>query len=84
VVHIVNTNIFEKMCADDVCSALCLKLSFQTAFVPDKEEYNRTKAQLLAQMDVAMGGRAAEEIIYGSEKVTTGNLRNVPRNSFIL
>ncbi|XP_074652973.1 ATP-dependent zinc metalloprotease YME1L-like [Tubulanus polymorphus] len=43
-----------------------------TAFVPEKEEYNKTKAQLLAAMDVAMGGRVAEELIYGSEKVTTG------------
>lgn len=38
----------------------------------DKEMYNQTKAQILAMMDVAMGGRAAEEIIYGPEKVTTG------------
>ena len=29
-------------------------------------------AQLRARMDVAMGGRAAEEIIYGVDKVTTG------------
>ncbi|XP_064644145.1 ATP-dependent zinc metalloprotease YME1L-like [Lineus longissimus] len=43
-----------------------------TAFVPEKEEYNRTRSQLLAQMDVAMGGRVAEELIYGLEKVTTG------------
>ncbi len=31
-----------------------------------------TKSQLLAQMDVAMGGRAAEEVYLGADKVTTG------------
>ncbi len=29
-----------------------------------------TKSQILASMDVAMGGRAAEELIFGKEKVT--------------
>lgn len=43
-----------------------------TAFLPEKEAYNHTKSQLLARMDVAMGGRVAEEMIYGTEKVTTG------------
>jgi len=40
-----------------------------TSFVPDKEEYNTTRSQLLASMDVAMGGRVAEEMIYGADKV---------------
>ena len=31
-----------------------------------------TKAQLMAQMDVSMGGRVAEELVYGADKVTTG------------
>ncbi len=31
-----------------------------------------TRAQLFAEMDVAMGGRVAEEITYGLDKVTTG------------
>jgi len=43
-----------------------------TSFIPDKEEYNLSKCQLMARMDVAMGGRAAEELIYGQDKVTTG------------
>lgn len=43
-----------------------------TSFVPEKEQYNMTKSQLLAQMDVAMGGRVAEEIAFGADKVTTG------------
>ncbi|KAK3106133.1 hypothetical protein FSP39_013405 [Pinctada imbricata] len=43
-----------------------------TSFIPEKEEYNHTRQELLAQMDVCMGGRVAEEIIYGYEKITTG------------
>lgn len=43
-----------------------------TSFVHDKEPYHITRAQLLASMDVAMGGRVAEEIVYGIEKVTVG------------
>lgn len=43
-----------------------------TSFVPDKEQYNMTKSQLLAQMDVSMGGRVAEELVFGPDKVTTG------------
>uniref|UniRef100_A0A0K8SB95 AAA+ ATPase domain-containing protein n=1 Tax=Lygus hesperus TaxID=30085 RepID=A0A0K8SB95_LYGHE len=43
-----------------------------TAYMPEKESYHVTKKQLLAMMDTMMGGRAAEEIIFGSEKITSG------------
>ncbi|XP_064610256.1 ATP-dependent zinc metalloprotease YME1L-like [Liolophura sinensis] len=43
-----------------------------TSFIAEKEVYNKSKCQLLAEMDVAMGGRVAEELVYGGEKVTTG------------
>jgi len=49
-----------------------LLLARQTSFVPDKEQYNMTKSQLLAEMDVSMGGRVAEELVFGPDKVTTG------------
>ena len=45
-----------------------------TAFVPDNDGYSMTRSQLLAKMDVSMGGRVAEEIIFGQDKVTTGAL----------
>jgi ATP-dependent metalloprotease len=43
-----------------------------TAYIPEKEQYHVTKAQLLATMDTMLGGRAAEEIIFGIEKITSG------------
>jgi ATP-dependent metalloprotease len=43
-----------------------------TAFIPEKENYNMTRAHILASIDTAMGGRVAEELIFGIDKVTTG------------
>ncbi|XP_041986742.1 ATP-dependent zinc metalloprotease YME1L isoform X2 [Aricia agestis] len=43
-----------------------------TAYIPAKERYHVTKQQLLAMMDTMMGGRAAEELVYGPEKITSG------------
>ncbi|KAI5723538.1 hypothetical protein M8J76_007741 [Diaphorina citri] len=43
-----------------------------TAYIPEKERYHVTKSQLMAMMDTMMGGRAAEELVFGAEKVTSG------------
>ncbi|KAJ8955797.1 hypothetical protein NQ318_005338 [Aromia moschata] len=43
-----------------------------TAYIPEKERYHVTKSQLLAMMDTMMGGRAAEELVFGPEKITSG------------
>lgn len=46
-----------------------------TFFQPSEENADSamyTKEYLLSQIKVALGGRAAEEIIYGKDKVTTG------------
>ncbi|QGZ97997.1 ATP-dependent zinc metalloprotease FtsH [Mycoplasma sp. NEAQ87857] len=40
--------------------------------MPENEKYNYTKEELLASIASFMGGRAAEEIIYGESKITTG------------
>lgn len=44
----------------------------QTAFLSNKDQIHITKSKLLAQMDSAMGGRAAEELIFGPDKITAG------------
>jgi cell division protease FtsH len=43
-----------------------------TSFLPREELHNLDREHLLASIMVAMGGRAAEEIIFGWESVTTG------------
>jgi len=43
-----------------------------TAFIPKDDEWHRTKEQYKAEMDVSMGGRAAEELVFGKEKITGG------------
>jgi ATP-dependent metalloprotease len=40
--------------------------------LPEKDELSWTKKQLFARLDVAMGGRAAEEMMFGSDNVTSG------------
>ncbi len=40
--------------------------------LPESDRYSVSKAKLKADLAVAMGGRLAEELIFGEEKVTTG------------
>ena len=43
-----------------------------TWFTPNEEQGLTTKAQLMARIAGAMGGRAAEEEVFGTDEVTTG------------
>ncbi len=43
-----------------------------TWFMPNEEQGLTTKAQLMARIAGAMGGRAAEEEVFGYDEVTTG------------
>ena len=40
--------------------------------LPSSDETSISKKQLLARLDVCMGGRVAEELIFGRDHVTTG------------
>jgi cell division protease FtsH len=40
--------------------------------LPEGDRYSKSKSKLLAELTMAMGGRAAEEIIFGSANVSTG------------
>ena len=45
--------------------------------LPEKDEVSQTREQLHAQMAIAMGGRVAEELIFGDDKVTTGAVSDI-------
>jgi len=40
--------------------------------LPDKDRYGQTKEWLIGRLAIAFGGRVAEELIFGPNKVTTG------------
>eukprot|EP00270_Netrium_digitus_P002014 TRINITY_DN1225_c0_g3_i2.p1 TRINITY_DN1225_c0_g3~~TRINITY_DN1225_c0_g3_i2.p1 ORF type:complete len:273 (+),score=102.93 TRINITY_DN1225_c0_g3_i2:31-819(+) len=47
--------------------------------LPDKDETSQSKLQMLAELDVCMGGRVAEEMVFGPEHVTSGARSDLKR-----
>eukprot|EP01006_Ploeotia_vitrea_P037481 TRINITY_DN66132_c5_g4_i1.p1 TRINITY_DN66132_c5_g4~~TRINITY_DN66132_c5_g4_i1.p1 ORF type:complete len:751 (-),score=350.00 TRINITY_DN66132_c5_g4_i1:49-2178(-) len=51
--------------------------------LPEHDVVSNSKQQLLAQMDVCMGGRVAEELIFGDSQVTTGASSDISKATSI-
>jgi cell division protease FtsH len=51
--------------------------------LPEKDQYAMARDQLEANLVVAMGGRVAEELIFGREKVTTGASNDIAQATAI-
>lgn len=50
-----------------------------TMFLPDQDRYSYTKERLQSQLCSLYGGRLAEEIIFGEDKITTGASNDIER-----
>ena len=55
-----------------------------TQLPEEADEHSVTMRQLLAKLDVAMGGRVAEELIFGASDVTTGASSDLEQVSSVL
>ncbi|MBK1672334.1 ATP-dependent metalloprotease [Ectothiorhodospira shaposhnikovii] len=54
-----------------------------TMFLPDEDRYSHSKTRLESQICSLFGGRIAEEIIFGADKVTTGASNDIERATAI-
>ncbi len=54
-----------------------------TVQLPENDMQNFTKRELMAMIDVCFGGRAAEELIFGEEEVTTGASNDLEKATMI-
>ena len=50
-----------------------------TMFLPERDAYSASKQKLESQISSLFGGRVAEKIIYGKDKVTTGASNDIER-----
>jgi len=50
-----------------------------TMFLPERDKYSQSKIEIKAMMTSLFGGRVAEELIFGEDKVTTGAADDIKR-----
>ena len=50
-----------------------------TMFLPERDKYSQSKTELKAMMASLFGGRIAEDLIFGPDKVTTGAADDIRR-----
>lgn len=58
-----------------------------TQMLPEIDKVSETKQEMMAQIDVCMGGKVAEELVYGPESVTTGassDIQNATRIAYMM
>lgn len=58
-----------------------------TQMLPELDQVSQSKMELMASIDVSMGGKVAEELIYGPDNVTTGcssDLQNATKVAYIM
>jgi cell division protease FtsH len=54
-----------------------------TMFLPEQDKYSISKLQLDSQLASLFGGRVAEELVFGTENVTTGASNDIERATSI-
>ena len=54
-----------------------------TMFLPEQDKYSISRLQLDSQLASLLGGRVAEELIFGTENVTTGASNDIERATSI-
>ncbi len=54
-----------------------------TASLPEEDRHNYTRVWLLGQLKMLFGGRVAEELVFGEEKITTGAGNDIERATTI-
>jgi cell division protease FtsH len=45
--------------------------------LPEKDKFSMTKTELRSNIKVALGGRAAEELVFGADNITTGASQDI-------
>ncbi len=54
-----------------------------TMFLPEQDKYSISKRQLESQLASLFGGRVAEELVFGADRVTTGASNDIERATTI-
>ncbi len=51
--------------------------------LPERDKFSTTRTELISHIKIAMGGRAAEEVFFGEENITTGASNDIEKASDI-
>ncbi len=54
-----------------------------TMYLPERDKYSQSKLEIKAMVASLFGGRVAEELIFGSDKVTTGAADDIRRATYL-